>query len=65
MRYPDLNEIIDGERNRWWAKTIGELLARGGHFFVAIGQDHCADPQGIPTQLVRLGILKPSELTRV
>jgi uncharacterized protein YbaP (TraB family) len=64
-RYPDLYEIMDAERNRWWATTIEELLARGGCYFAAIGQEHCADPQGIPAQLVRLGILKPSALTKV
>jgi uncharacterized protein YbaP (TraB family) len=60
--YPDLYEFMDGQRDRWWARQVGRLLAQGGTYFVAIGQDHFADPLGIPTQLRELGVLSPSEL---
>jgi uncharacterized protein len=59
---PDLYEVMDGQRNRWWARQIGDLLSRGGTYFVAIGQDHFADAHGIPTLLTELGIVKSSEL---
>ena len=64
-RYPGLYEFMDGQRNRWWALQIGRLLAQGGTYFVAIGQDHFADPLGIQTQLIKLGVLAPSELKQV
>ena len=64
-RLPDLYEIMDGQRNRWWVRQIGDLLSRGGTYFVAIGQAHFADPRGIPTLLTEGGILKPSEFKRV
>ena len=60
--YPDLYEFMDGQRDRWWARQVSRLLAQGGTYFVAIGQDHFADPLGIPTQLRKLGVLSPSEL---
>ncbi len=53
---PDLYEIMDGRRNRWWAQKVRELLSRGGTYFVAIGQDHFADSHGIPAQLAELGV---------
>jgi uncharacterized protein YbaP (TraB family) len=61
-RYPALYEVMDGQRNRWWARQIGDLLSRGGTYFVAIGQDHFADSRGIPTLLREEGIVKGSEL---
>jgi uncharacterized protein YbaP (TraB family) len=59
---PELYEILDGQRNRWWARRIGELLAIGGTYFAALGQDHFADSRGIPTLLTELRIVEPSEL---
>jgi uncharacterized protein YbaP (TraB family) len=64
-KYPDLYEIMDGQRNRWWVKTIDDLLSRGGTHFVAIGQDHFADSRGIKTLLMTGGIVKPSGLRLV
>jgi uncharacterized protein YbaP (TraB family) len=63
--YPGLYEVMDGERNRWWARQIGKLIGKGGTYFVAVGQDHFADPQGIQTQLLKLGVVTSSELRLV
>ena len=63
--YPDLYEFMDGERNRWWARQIGTLLGQGGTYFVAIGQDHFADPEGIQTQVLKMGVVTSSELHQV
>jgi uncharacterized protein YbaP (TraB family) len=62
---PDLYEIMDGQRNRWWVRQIDELLSRGGTYFVAIGQDHFADSRGIPALLLEQGILKQDQLQHV
>jgi len=64
-QYPELYEVMDGERNRWWARKIAELIGRGGEYFAAIGQDHCADPEGIPFELVRLGVVGACGLRQV
>lgn len=61
-RYPELYEFMDGERNRWWANKVGELLSQHGRFLVAVGQNHFADPHGILTQLRRLKIVKAADL---
>jgi uncharacterized protein YbaP (TraB family) len=61
-RLPDLYRIMDGERNRWWTRQVGELLSRGGSYFVAIGQDHFADSRGIPTLLREQGIVAAPDL---
>jgi len=61
-RQPQLYEVMDAERNRWWARQIGGLLSRGGTYFVAIGQNHFADSRGIPALLTEEGIVKDSEL---
>jgi uncharacterized protein YbaP (TraB family) len=64
-KYPDLYEVMDAQRNRWWVQKFDELLARGGEYFVAIGQDHCADSHGIPVLLVEMGVVKASQLKLV
>jgi uncharacterized protein YbaP (TraB family) len=56
-RLPDLYEVMDGQRNRWWTRKIDQLLSRGGTYFVAIGQDHFADSRGIPALLREQGIV--------
>ena len=61
-RYPDLYTIMDGNRNRWWAHQVGELLSRGGTYFFALGQNHLADSRGIPTLLRELGVVPASDL---
>ena len=61
-RLPALYEIMDGERNRWWARQVGELLSRGGTYFVAIGQNHFADSRGIPTLLTEQAVVPASDL---
>lgn len=33
QRYPDLYELMDGQRDRWWARQVGRLLMQGGHLF--------------------------------
>lgn len=61
-RMPELYQVIQVRRNSWWAHKIGELLAKDGTYFVAIGQLHVLGPDGIPSQLKRLRIVRPSEL---
>jgi hypothetical protein len=61
-RTPALYQIMQVERNAWWAESIDRLLATGGTHFVGIGQMHVVGPDGIPNQLLRRGIVKPSNL---
>jgi uncharacterized protein YbaP (TraB family) len=63
-QYPELYEIMDGARNRWWAQKISDLLTAGNNAFIAIGQNHFADSQGILTLLKRLKIATATELAR-
>jgi hypothetical protein len=61
-RTPALYQIMQVERNAWWAKSIDRLLAAGGTHFIGIGQMHIVGPDGIPNQLLRRRIVKPSDL---
>ena len=51
-----LYELMQPARNAWWARKIDELLARKGTYFIGVGQLHVLGPDGIPTQLARLGV---------
>jgi len=53
---PDLYQVMQPQRNLWWARKIDELLKTPGTRFVAVGQLHVMGPDGIPRQLERLGI---------
>jgi uncharacterized protein YbaP (TraB family) len=53
---PDLYQVMQPQRNLWWARKIDELLKTPGDKFVAVGQLHVMGPDGIPQQLERLGI---------
>ena len=53
---PDLYQVMQPERNLWWARKIDDLLSTPGTYFVAVGQLHVMGPDGIPQQLERLGI---------
>ena len=53
---PDLYQVMQPQRNLWWARKIDELLKTPGTYFVAVGQLHVMGPDGIPRQLERLGI---------
>ena len=55
-RTPDLYQVMQPQRNLWWARKIVALLESGGTHFVAIGQLHVMGPDGIPAQLNRLGV---------
>jgi hypothetical protein len=52
----DLYQVMQPQRNLWWARKIDELLKTPGTYFVAVGQLHVMGPDGIPRQLERLGI---------
>ena len=52
----DLYQVMQPQRNLWWAHKIDELLKTPGTYFVAVGQLHVMGPDGIPRQLERLGI---------
>ena len=54
-RTPDLYRIMQVQRNAWWARTIDQLLTSGGSHFVGVGQMHALGPDGIPSQLRRIG----------
>jgi len=55
-RMPDLYQVMQPQRNLWWARKIDELLATGGTWFVAVGQLHVLGPDGIPHQLEKIGV---------
>jgi hypothetical protein len=58
---PDLYKIMQVQRNNWWAHKIDELLNTGETHFIAMGHMHVLGPDGIPSQLQRLQIVKPAE----
>ena len=53
---PELYQIMQPQRNSWWARKAYELLATGGTHFLAIGQLHVLGSDGVPRQLERLGV---------
>ena len=53
---PELYQMMQPQRNVWWARKVYDLLASGGTHFVAIGQLHVLGSDGVPRQLERLGI---------
>jgi|SRR5580698_5923923 uncharacterized protein YbaP (TraB family) len=61
-KYPDLYKIMQPQRNGWWAQKIAGLLAGGGTHFIGIGMLHVLGPDGIPSQLLRRGVVTPAEL---
>ena len=61
-KMPDLYQAIQVKRNVWWAKTIDELLATNGTYFIGMGMLHVLGPDSIPRQLRRLGVVPPPDL---
>jgi uncharacterized protein len=61
-QYPNLYKLMQTQRNAWWTRKIGDLLATGGTYFIAIGQLHVLGPDGIPRQLQRLKGVAPLNL---
>ena len=55
-RTPDLYQVMQPQRNLWWARKVDELLNTRGTYFVAVGQLHVMEPDGIPQQLARLRV---------
>lgn len=55
-RMPDLYQVMQRQRNGWWARKVFELLGTKGTRLVAIGQLHVLGPDGLPRQLERLGV---------
>lgn len=53
---PDLYQVMQRQRNGWWARKVFELLGTKGTKFVAVGQLHVLGPDGLPRQLERLGV---------
>jgi len=56
IHMPELYEVMQTSRNKWWANKIVELLNQGGRFFIGIGALHLMGPAGIPNQLKALGV---------
>jgi len=59
---PDLYQAIQVQRNIWWAHQIDALLSADRTSFIGVGQLHVVGPDSIPSQLVRLNIVGPSQL---
>ncbi len=55
-RYPELYAVIEIGRNKWWAKRIGDMLDRGGAYFVDVGVHHTIGPESIQVHCRSLGI---------
>lgn len=53
---PELYQIMQPQRNIWWARKVYDLLATGGTHFIAIGQLHVLGSDGVPGQVERLGV---------
>lgn len=56
IQMPELYEVMQTSRNKWWANKFVELMNQGGRFFVAIGALHLMGPAGIPNELKVLGV---------
>jgi uncharacterized protein YbaP (TraB family) len=56
MKAPDLYQVMQRQRNAWWAGKIVELLAGGDTSFALVGEMHVLGPDGIPQQLRARGI---------
>lgn len=56
VKMPELYQVMQPQRNIWWARKAHELLTTKGTHFIAIGQLHVLGPDGVPRQLERLGI---------
>jgi uncharacterized protein YbaP (TraB family) len=55
-KMPELYQVMQPQRNQWWARKINELLVTPGTYFVGIGQLHVLGPDGIPRQLERMDV---------
>jgi uncharacterized protein len=55
-KQPELYRVMQIERNRAWARQITTLLSAEGTSFVAIGLLHVLGPDGIPHQLMSMGV---------
>lgn len=61
-RTPELYQAMQVRRNAWWAHKIDQLLVTPDTSFIGIGELHVLGPDGIPSQLQRLGIVGSSGL---
>lgn len=52
---PQLREVLFTQRNRAWTGVIADMLANGGHPFVAVGAAHMAGPDGLAAMLSAKG----------
>jgi len=55
-RYPELYAVIEIGRNKKWAERIGDMLDRGGAYFVDVGVHHTIGPESIQVHCHHLGI---------
>ena len=53
---PELYKVLQADRNVWWAKHIESLLAQNGTRFVLLGMNHVLGPDGVPSQLAKIGV---------
>ena len=53
---PELHKVLQTDRNIWWAKHIEGLLEQSGTRFVLLGMNHVLGPEGVPSQLAKLGV---------
>jgi uncharacterized protein len=56
IKTPELYKVMQADRNVWWAKHIEGLLAKNGMRFVLLGMNHVLGPEGVPSQLAKLGV---------
>jgi uncharacterized protein YbaP (TraB family) len=61
-KMPELYRVIQVQRNAWWARKIDGLLRTGSTYFVGVGMLHVLGPDGIPSQLRRLGVVSSKGL---
>jgi hypothetical protein len=59
-KMPELYQIMQPQRNKWWANKINDLLTTEKNYFVGVGQLHVMGSDGIPKQLERLKVMVES-----
>lgn len=55
-RYPELYAVIEIGRNKRWSERIGDMMNRGGAYFIDVGIHHTIGPESIQAHCRRRGI---------